>query len=124
MGRKKIRNHLPREHYEKMLETYFTEHQEEVITDLLNTLGYSSLEALRDDEYNMAFGFDCGWTKLVPKNREMFHEWELDNGKYCAEVYCRPTYYPQSTTIQRVQVEKAVRDLGLGEEFRIVTRLD
>ena len=124
MGRRKVRHHLPKKYYEEMLERYFEEHSEEVISDLLERLGNDSLEQLKYEEYNMRFGFDCGWTKLVPKDSKMFHEWELDNGKYCAEIFCHPTYYPQSTTIQRVQVEKAVRDLGLGDKFYISTRLD
>lgn len=124
MGRRKVRHHLPKGYYEDLLKKYFDEHSEEVIADLLDTLGYDTLEALKFAEYNMAFGFDCGWTKLVPKDSEMFHEWELDNGKYCAEIFCHPTYYPQSTTVQGIQVRKAVRDLGLEDKFYIKTRLD
>ena len=124
MGRKKIRKHESRGYYETMLDNYFDEHRDEVVQYMLNQLGYESVDALWDDEYRMAFGFDCGWIYLIPRNSEMYHEWELDNGKYGAHIYCKPPYNSQSTTIQREQVEKAVSDLGLEDKFWISVRLD
>jgi hypothetical protein len=82
------------------------------------------VERLQEDECHMKFGFDCGWIHLHPKNKEMLHEWELDNGIYCAYVHAMPSLNCQSTTIKRVQVEKAVRDLGLEKDFYVLTRLD
>ncbi len=124
MGRKKIRNYPSVEFYEGMLKEYFDNHSGEVIGNLLDTLGYESVDSLLDAERNMAFGFDCGWIHLHPRNHEMRHEWELDNGKYCAYVYVRPTVDCQSTTIKKVQAEKAVKDLGLGDKFFVTVRLD
>lgn len=124
MGRKKVRNYPSREFYEEMLTKYFEEHRCEVIGYAMDRLGYTSFQKLQEDEYNSRFGFDCGWIHLCPKNAEMRHEWELDNGTYCAYVWCSPSYFPQSTTIQKVQVEKAVRDLELGDVFYIDVRLD
>lgn len=124
MGRKKVRNFPPKGYYEDKLEGYFREHRHEVIGNLLDTLGYRSLDELQEAEYNMKFGLDCGWIHLHPKNKEMAHEWALDNGIYGAYVCARPSMNCQSTTIKRVQVEKAVRDLNLGDVFYISERLD
>ena len=124
MGRRKVRHYPSVEFYEGMLKEYFETHRGEVIGNLLDTLGYDSLEELQEAEYNMKFGLDCGWIHLHPKNKEMSHEWALDNGIYCAYVHAMPSLNCQSTTIKRVQVEKAVRDLGLEDTFYISERLD
>ena len=121
---KKVRKYPPKGFYEEKFEGYFREHKGEVIGNLLDTLGYDSLEHLKEDEMNMAFGFDCGWTVIYPKNEEMAREWKLDNGRYDYSIFAHPTYYPQSTTIQKIQVEKAIRDLGLGDTFGCYVRLD
>ena len=124
MGRRKVRHYPSVEFYEGMLREYFDTHRHEVIGNLLDTLGYESVERLQEDECHMKFGLDCGWIHLHPKNREMSHEWSLDNGIYGAYVCARPSLNCQSTTIKRVQVEKAVRDLGLEDVFYISERLD
>lgn len=124
MARRKVRNYPSKDYYKTMLDTYFKEHHNEVIKHLLDRLGYADLEALQEDEYRMKWGFDCGWTLLTPKNADMRHEWTLDNGKYDVAIFAHPSYYPQSTTLQRIQVEKAVKDLGLSDIFTISTRLD
>lgn len=124
MGRKKVRKYPTKQFYEDMFKEYFDAHGDEVIRDMLDRLGYESMEKLRNDEMHMAFGFDCGWTIIYPKNQEMEREWKLDNGRYDYSIFAHPTYYPQSTTVQKVQVEKAIRDLGLGDTFGCYVRLD
>ena len=124
MGRRKVRHYPSVEFYEEMLREYFETHRREVIGNLLDTLGYDSLEELQEAECNMKFGLDCGWIHLRPKDKEMSHEWALDNGIYGAYVCARPSLNCQSTTIKRVQVEKAVKDLGLEDKFYITERLD
>ena len=124
MGRKKVRNYPPKGFYEEKLDGYFREHRHEVIGNLLDTLGYESVERLQEDECHMKFGLDCGWIHLHPRNKEMSREWGLDNGIYGAYVCARPSLNCQSTTIKRVQVEKAVKDLGLEDVFYISERLD
>lgn len=124
MGRKKVRKHQSIAYYEAMLKDYFSEHKDDVVEYMLGNLGYDSLDDLWNDEYRMKFGFDCGWIYLIPRDKEMYHEWELDNGKYGAHIFCRTPYNTQSTTIQREQVEKAVHDLGLEDKFWISVRLD
>ena len=72
----------------------------------------------------MKFGFDCGWTIIYPKNREMEREWKLDNGMYDYQIFAHPSYYPQSTTVQEIQVRKALKDLNLEDEFGCYVKLD
>ena len=130
MGRKKVRKYPSREYYEDLLEQYFNEHNGAVIPYVIERIGenpaYYGIEDLMNDECRMRWGFDCGWILLYPKNSEMAHEWELDNGKYGAYVWTDRAlpYCPQSTTLKYIMIEKAVNDLGLNNEFWISTRLD
>lgn len=124
MGRKKIRNYPSKQFYEDMLDNYFNEHADEVKTHLMDTLGYSDFDMIWEDECKMKWGFDCGWILLYPTDAKMSHEWELDNGKYGNYIFTHPTYNCQSTTLQKIQVKKAVEDLGLDELFWVATRLD
>ncbi len=124
MGRKKVRKFESKEHYEEVFDKYFRERRLEVIGHLMDSLGYDDFEKLRSDEVNMKWGFDCGWILIYPRDDVMRHEWELDNGKYSAYIFAHPSYYPQSTTLQRIQVDKAIKDLGLSDMFFAVTKLD
>lgn len=127
MGRRKVRHHKPKQFYEEMLKKYFNEHGEEVLAHTAKELGFNSFQELRDFEfsgYYGGFGLDCGWVLMSPKNREMAHEWELDNGKYSVDIFVHPTYNTQSTTIMKVEAKKAMEDLGLTNEFYLYTRLD
>lgn len=96
MGRKKVRHFKSKQYYEDMFNTYFQDNKNEVVADLMDTLGYTDFEEMREDEYNSKWGFDCGWTLLSPKDRAMYHEWELDNGKYCCASVLLPTEYDTS----------------------------
>lgn len=124
MARTKVRNYPSIEHYEKEIEEYFRENQSQVIQYTVHKLGYNSLEELQEAEYNMAFGLDCGWVYLVPHDMDMFHEWELDNGKYCAHVYVRGPFGTQSVTIKECFAEKLIEDKNWEDIFWIDTRLD
>ena len=130
MGRKKVRHYPSIKYYEDMLEQYFKDNNGAVIPYVIERIGedparYGIFE-LQEDECNMRWGFDCGWILLYPKNKEMAHEWELDNGKYGAYVWTDKAlpYCPQSTTLKRYMLEKAVKDLGLEDEFWLSARLD
>lgn len=124
MGRRKVRHYKSKEYYERVFDDYFDEKRDDVIRDLMQTLGYTDFEELRNDEYRSKWGLDCGWILIYPKDKTMYHEWELDNGKYNAYIFAHPSYYPQSTTLQRIQVDKAIKDLGLSDMFYAVTKLD
>jgi len=124
MARKKVRNYPSIEDYEKQFDEYFKEHYNDVVDYVLKETGYSSLEKLRFAEQNMAFGLDCGWVYLCPRNTEMEHEWILDNDKYSAKVYLRDPMRTQSVTIKRLCAEKLIEDLGLENIFYISERLD
>lgn len=130
MGRKKVRHYPSREYYEDLLEQYFNDNNGAVIPYVIERIGenpaYYGIEDLMNDECRMRWGFDCGWILMYPKNREMEHEWELDNGKYGAYVWTDRAlpYCPQSTTLKRIMLEKAVKDLGLDDDFWLSTRLD
>ena len=124
MGRK-IRHHKTVEDIEEIINKYFKTHHDEVITDLLEKTGYSDLDSLRNAEYGMKFGFDCGFIWLVPLNAEMKREWRLDNGKY-SDYACwfKWPYNSQSTTIKEIEMSKAVHDLGMDNDFYIRVVLD
>lgn len=130
MGRKKVRHFASAEHYENLLEDYFNINRDTVLRRLIRAIGEDPdtyrVSALLEDEHNCRWGFDCGWILLYPKNKEMAHEWELDNGKYGAYVWTDRVVplNVQSTTLKRIMVEEAVADLGLNETFWVSTRLD
>lgn len=124
MGRKKVRLYKSRDFYENLMHDYFKENKNEVIQYILDKTVFSTLEGLRDAEFKNHFGLDCGFVYLIPKNTEMYHEWELDEGKYCAKVYVRGPFNTQSVTLKELAAEKAVEDLNLDSEFYISSRLD
>lgn len=128
MGRK-IRNYQPKAYYEEIINNYFTEHRDEVIQQTVEDLGFDTFEELQKAEYSMYFGFDCGFTKLYPKNPEMRREWVLDEGgrkgqDFYAELYPRFAWNCQSLTCKRPQVKKMLRDLNFEGLFGITERLD
>lgn len=124
MGRRKVRNYPSKQYYERVLEQYFEENRDDVIRHTCDVLGFGNLEELRKAEYSSYFGLDCGWVILSPKNSEMAREWKLDNGQYDYQIFADPSYNPQSVTIKEVEVKKAVKDLGLGSEFYVYSKLD
>ena len=130
MGRKKVRNYPSIQYYDEMLKEYFENHNGSIIYRVIKAIGenpdYYGIEDLMGDEYHMRWGLDCGWILLYPRDKKMAHEWELDNGKYGAYVWTDRAlpYCPQSTTLKRIMIEEAVKDLGLDDTFWISTRLD
>lgn len=129
MGRKKVRNYPSKKYYEEIFNSYFEENHDEVIESVCEELGYGSFEALREAEYSMKFGLDCGFVKIYPKNHEMAHEWVLDEGGrkgdwFFAEIYPHFAWNCQSLTCKLPQAKKAIRDLGLEEEFGVTYRYD
>ena len=124
MGRRKVRNYKPREYYKDLLNKYFSEHAEEVIEYTVQRMGFDSLKAMRAEELT-GMWFDCGFVYISPRNSEWSHEWFLDNDRISANLYVNNlAYNTQSVTIKEIMVEKALRDLGLENDFYILTRLD
>lgn len=124
MGRRKVRHYKSREYYKDLLNQYFNEHAEEVIKYTVKRMGFDSLEAMRAEELT-GMWFDCGFVYISPRNSEWSHEWFLDNDRISSNLYVNnPDYNTQSVTIKEIMVEKALRDLGLENDFYILTRLD
>lgn len=125
MPRPKIRKHETVKQVQAKFNEYFVNNEEEVIKDLLAKMGYDSTDALWDDEYHGRLGFDCGWTWLYTKNNEQEHEWFLDNNRIPAYVSgLNFPYNTQSTTVKEIQLEKALKDLDLTNQYGVYSRLD
>ena len=132
MGRKKVRNYLTREEVEAMINNYFYNCRDEVIKYICENNGsgvFNSLDELREFDihgsYFGGFGLDCGWCWVYPKRSEQHREWVLDNGKW--DAYARDfklPYNTQSTTLKRLELEKALKDLNIQEFYSIHVRLD
>lgn len=125
MSRTKVRNYPTTEKIKYILNDYFQEHEEDVIKDLLDKTGFDSIENLQNAEHYSYFGFDCGWVWLATANYIQEEEWIKDNGKYDAKV--RGIQYPfncQSVTCKKIQLEKAIKDLGLTGQYYAEVRLD
>ena len=126
MARKKIRNYKSIEQVRDIFNDYFYTHESEVIDHMLKEVNMSSLDEVW--EYcnkHCGFGFDCGWVWLGAENNEQSREWRLDNGDYRDHVsgFDYP-YNSQSTTLKEIQLRKALKDLGLENDYYIITRLD
>ena len=125
MGRRKVRNYNNREFYRDLFNNYFTEHNDEVMIDLLQQTHFATVDMLADAERKSYFGLDCGWIVLRPKNEAMRHEWFLDDDRISANMFVHnPHFNCQSTTVQKIMVDKAVKDLGLEDTFYVSVRLD
>ena len=125
MGRIKIRHYPTREFMKSVFDEYFTEHNEEVIKEVLDTFGFNTVEEMREAEYYGYFGLDCGWIYIRPMNKEHAHEWFLDNDRIDSKMFVEnPLFNTQSTTIKEVMVKRAIKDLGLETNFGIGVRLD
>lgn len=124
MGRRKIRHYKDRQYYRELLNEYFKLHNFEVLRAVINFLGFDSVEEMRNAEITGCW-FDCGWVIISPKNKDHWHEWYLDNDRISADLYVEnPLYNTQSTTIKEIMVIKALKDLGIDNEFNIRTKLD
>lgn len=125
MGRIKIRNYPTREFMQDVFNEYFTEHNNEVIQEVLDTFGFNTVEEMQNAEYRGYFGLDCGWITLTPVNRDHAHEWFLDSGRIDSKMFVRnPLFNTQSTTIKEVMVKRALHDLGLDNTYTVGVRLD
>lgn len=125
MGRRKVRNYNTRDFYRELFDDYFKTHNEEVMQEVLEQTGFRTVEDLSQAEYHGYFGLDCGWIVLTPKNKEQAHEWFLDDDRISSKMFVHnPWYNCQSTTIQEIMIRKALKDLGLENEFSMSVRLD
>ena len=70
MGRHKVRNYNTRDFYRKLFDGYFTEHNEEVMKEVLEQTGFKTVEDLSRAEYHGYFGLDCGWIQIIPTPKE------------------------------------------------------
>ena len=132
MGRKKVRNYLSVKEVEDMINNYFYNCKDEVIKYICENNGaavFKSLEDLHEFDvhgsYYGGFGLDCGWCWLSPKRSEQHREWVLDNGKW--DAYARNLKLPyntQSTTLKRLELEKALKDLNIQEFYSVHVVLD
>lgn len=124
MARRKVRHYNGREYYNDLLNKYFEEHKTELLDWLVVRMGYGSLRELRNEEMT-GMWFDCGWVKLEPRNKDQAHEWKLDSEYGSTYLYLEPSCYPtQSTTIKELLVRRALRELGLLNEFYVIVTLD
>lgn len=126
MARTKVRHYETVDEVRRKINNYFYLHENEVMKDLLEKTGFNSKEELIDAEcHQMRFGLDCGWVWAGTKNSEQRHEWELDNGKYGAKVNrIDYPYNSQSTTCKEIQLDKALEDLRLTDQYYAYVRLD
>ena len=125
MARTKVRKYPSTGYVREMINRYFNENRDVVLADLLEKTSFADMNELRDAERRSYFGFDCGWVYLETANPEQYREWVLDNGKYDAKV--GRLDYPfncQSVTCKEIQLDKAIKDLGLTGNYYSASRLD
>lgn len=126
MARTKVRNYPSKEEYENHIKEYMLSHKGEIIAYMLRQLGYDDIDSLREDEYSKNPFWVCGSFILRPKNKDMAHEWFLDNGRIPDYIYDITYYiYPtQSVIIKEPIMEKVVKDMELENDFYVTQRLD
>ena len=126
MARTKVRNYPSKEEYENHIKEYMLSHKGEIIAYMLRQLGYDDIDSLREDEYSKNPFWVCGSFILRPKNKDMAHEWFLDNGRIPDYIYDITYYiYPtQSVIIKEPIMEKDVKDMELENDFYVTQRLD
>ena len=126
MARTKVRNYPSREEYENHIKEYMLSHRSEIIAYMLRQLGYDDIESLKEDEFSDRRFWVCGSIQLRPKNKDMSHEWFLDNDRIPAYIHdlTYHIYNTQSLIIKEPIMEKVVNDMGLESEFYVNSRLD
>lgn len=126
MARTKVRNYPSREEYENHIKEYMLSHKGEIIAYMLRQLGYDDIESLKEDEFSNSRFWVCGSIQLRPKNKDMAHEWFLDNDRIPSYIYdlTHHIYPTQSIIIKEPIMEKVVRDMELENEFYVTQRLD
>ena len=134
MGRK-VRHYPTVGEVENIFNDYFNTHRDEVIDYMLDQVNlmytdknFKTLDELRDFDIMGGpmggFGLDCGWVWLKPKNKDQAHEWFLDNNRIPDYASPKLVYNTQSTTLKRMQLSLALRNLGLGDKYSLYERLD
>ena len=109
--RKHVQYHLTPDQIQLLVNSYFETSHLKVIQYLLDRTDMDTLSDLIEYENLGGFGLDCGWVWLTPINDELYNRW-----KGCGSSYVSKLNYPyncQSTTCKEIQLEKAIRDLGL-----------
>ena len=122
----KVRKYPTVKEWKERVCEYLKDHKEYYIQHMLKVLKYEDLETLQKDEYSMAWGFDCGWVNLVPKNKEMAREWRLDNDGIPDYIWdpANAVYSTQSITIKQAIMEQCVKDMQIEDKFEVVERYD
>lgn len=122
---RKIRNYDSVDVVRAKINNYFENYHDEVIQDLLDNTGFTNMDELSNYEYHMGFGLDCGWVWVCTLNSAQEREWRLDNGKYDTHVtMIKYPYNSQSTTCKEIQLNKALKDLHMTDQYMPYVRLD
>ena len=126
MARTKVRNYHNREHYETLISNYFKENATKVLEETVERMGYKTVEEMPYHDIHDCW-YDCGWVLITPRSSEQSREWRLDS-RYDTDYTILGErdmpYGTQSTTIKKIMVDIAIRELGLQEEIFVYTRLD
>ena len=130
MARRKIRNYPSTNFIRDSINKYFEQNKEDVINELLSKTGFDTVDELYYHEYHDnnglgLSGLDLGWVWVKTYNAEQNREWILDNGKYdnmVRGINC--PYDSQSTTIKKFQIDKALKDMKLNDNYYSYVRLD
>lgn len=124
MSRRKIRNFVSKEEFERRINNFIKENKDVIINELLEKTNTLNTEELSTLENNLQFGFDCGIVYFTPLNERMKKEWQLDNNKYDFEIWPNYPFECQSTTLQKIQAKTIIKLMNLSEVFYTRTWLD
>ena len=125
MPRTKNRKHESVTAVAQKINKWIEEHKDEILKNMLDTVGYEDTDKLWNDEYHGRFGLDCGWVWFYTKNDEQYHEWFLDNNRYTDYVSrINYPYNTQSTTLKEIQAKYILKNMGLENDYGIYVRLD
>lgn len=122
-----VRKYPTKEELIERINAYFRTHRYEVLDDLFERVGVGSFGELYQAERRGKFGLDCGFTRFVPANIDMYKEWQRAYGKYDAMIYESEVQFPydcQSVSLKGQQAMKCVFDLGLEELLMADSVLD
>ena len=104
------------EQWKESIEHFVRLHEKDIISYMLEKLGYENLEALSEAERSSPqFLGDCGVVFIIPKNKAMYNEWKkLDNDH---RMGCPVAYKSQSVTIKEIQVKYILEHMGIDDTF-------
>lgn len=112
----------------ELVNGFFNQNRENVLNDLCLRNGFENIDELSDYESHGGFGFDCGWVYITPYNREERKAWAKEQGSkydtHILEYKLNIPYFSQSTTCKSYQIRKALKELGLDEDYWVDVRLD